>query len=80
MRLLDSSELDLVSGGKANFDVRPGTKPSDAAPDMPGNRVGWCWGLGNLGGSAGKGKGLTLPKHEGADCGCGGDDSGGGLS
>ena len=70
MRVLTPFEMSLVSGGNANLDARPDVKPTDAAPELPGNRVGWCWGLGNIGGSAGRGNGLELPKHEGADCAC----------
>jgi hypothetical protein len=60
MRLLNSSELDLVSGGSGTSKDNRASNPDDKFPasrtfpdrnrplNPPGNAFGWCYGWGNL--------------------------------
>ena len=62
MRLLNPSELDLVSGGlNEKFIDRGLVKPTGPFNPSGGKAIGWCWGNGNL-----KFSDLDDPKHHGA--------------
>jgi hypothetical protein len=65
MRVLNTLEIDQVSGGSPKWDKISPEQRADPATDvtanLPGNRTGWCRGYGNVKDGIAKHEGTSTP-------------------